>query len=210
VRPLPDDVPPARAVLAANMETAVNAVWDARPTAGDRIVVIGAGVVGLLTAWLCARVPGASVTVVDVNAAREGVARQLGLTFRDEAPRDQADLAIHASGQPAGLVAALSAAGTEATIVELSWYGDKAVTLPLGESFHSRRLTIRSSQVGRIPPDRAARWNHSSRMSLALSLLADPSLDVLITGESGFDELPAVMARLSGQPGNTLCHRIRY
>jgi threonine dehydrogenase-like Zn-dependent dehydrogenase len=211
VRPLPDDVPATRAVLAANMETAVNAVWDARPAAGDRIVVIGAGVVGCLVAWLCRQVPGTTVTIVDVRPAREAVAHRLGLRFLAQPPTAaDADLVVHASGHPSGLVAALAAAGTEATILELSWFGTSAVTLPLGEAFHSRRLTIRSSQVGRLPPDRAARWNHASRMVLALSLLRDPALDVLITGESAFDELPDVMARLSRDPGDALCHRIRY
>jgi threonine dehydrogenase-like Zn-dependent dehydrogenase len=211
VTPLPDDVPPARAVLAANMETALNATWDARPAPGDRIVVIGGGVVGCLVAWLCRRIPGTDVTLVDVRPSREQVVRQLGLTFRAEAPRDaNVDLVVHASGNPSGLVAALAAAGAEATILELSWYGSSAVTLPLGEAFHSRRLTIRSSQVGHIAPDRARRWTRSSRLALALRLLADPALDVLITGESPFEELPDVMAALSRDAGDTLCHRIRY
>lgn len=210
VRPLPESVPPSRGVLAANMETAINGTWDGRPAAGDRILVIGAGVVGLLTAWLCRRTPGASVTVIDVNPARERVASALGLEFRTEVREAEANLVFHASGHPSGLVTALSAAGLEGTIVELSWYGSKPVTLPLGEAFHSRRLTIRSSQVGRIPPDRAVHWTYASRMSLALSLLADPVLDALITGESPFEDLPDVMAGLSRDPGDTLCHRIRY
>ena len=210
VRPLPEGLPPARGILAANMETAINGTWDGRPAAGDRILVIGAGVVGLLTAWLCRRVPGVAVTVIDINPARERVARSLGLEFRTDAREAEANLVFHASGHPSGLVTALSAAAVEATIVELSWYGAKPVTLPLGEAFHSRRLTIRSSQVGRIPPDRAAHWTFASRMSLALSLLTDPALDALITAESPFDELPDVMARLSRDPGDTLCHRIRY
>lgn len=208
---LPDTVTPARAVLAANMETAVNALWDARPGLGDRIVVIGAGAVGCLVAWLCRQIPGTSTTLVDTRPAREQVARRLGLTFTTEAPVDaSADLVIHASGNPAGLVSALDAAAIEATILELSWYGTKDVTLPLGEAFHSRRLTIRSSQVGRLPADRVARQDRASRMALALDLLAYPELDALITGESPFDEMPQVMATLSADAGDTVCHRIRY
>ena len=208
---VPNDVPAGRAVLAANMETAVNAVWDARPTAGDRIVIIGAGVVGLLIGWLCRQMPGTGVTLVDLNPARELVARELGVPFLDEPPRDaNADLVIHASGQPDGLTSALAVAGIEATIVEVSWYGSRSVPLPLGEAFHSRRLTLKSSQVGRLHPERAPRWNHARRMTLALELLREPRLDALITGESEFEDLPDVLAKLSRDPGDALCHRIRY
>ncbi len=211
VTPLPEEVPAARGVLAANLETAVNAVWDARPSAGDRIVVIGAGVVGTLVAWLCRQIPGTSVALVDLKPSRKAVADALGLTFRTDAPADgTADLVFNASGHPSGLVAALSAAGLEATIIEMSWFGTNTVPLPLGEAFHSRRLVIRSSQVGRIPSDRAARWDRQSRMRLAINLLKHQELDALITGESSFEELPHVMARLSSDPGDTLCHRIRY
>ena len=208
---VPDDVPPGRAVLAANMETAVTIAWDAQPMVGDQVYVIGAGVVGLLAGWLCAQVPGTSVTAFDVNPRRETVARSLGLAFTAERPaaRD-ADLVIHASGQPEGLQEALRVAGLEGRIIDASWYGSTTVPLPLGEDFHSRRLTLRSSQVGRIPPDRAPRWYHMRRMQLALHLLRAPELDVLITGESEFAELPQVLAQLSQEPGDTLCHRIRY
>lgn len=211
VVPLPDGLPPERAVLAANMETAVNAVWDAQPGVGDRIVVIGAGVVGMLVAWLCGRIPGARVSVVDPDASRAAVAEGLGLAFADRAPAGaDADLVVHASGRPEGLAAALEAAGWEATILELSWYGSRIVPLALGEAFHSRRLTLRSSQVGRIPPQRAPRWTHARRMALALDLLRDPRLDLLITGESEFAALPEVMARLAHDGAGVLCHRIRY
>lgn len=211
VHPVPADVPPPRAVLAANMETAVNVVWDARPAVGDEIVVIGGGVVGLLAATLCHGVPGATVTVVDPDRTRAAVADALGLAYRPDPPEGAAaDVVIHASGQPEGLRAALAVAGREATIVEASWYGTAEAPLPLGEAFHSRRLTIRSSQVGRLPPDRAPRWSHARRLRLALSLLAAPGLDALVTGESRFDELPAVLAALAAGPGGALCHRIRY
>lgn len=210
VTPLPEGLEAGRAVLAANMETALNAVWDARPGPGDRIVVVGAGVVGLLTAWLCGRLPGTDVTAFDIDAGRAQVAGALGVSFTSEPPaRADADLVVHASGQQAGLRAALAAAGMEATILELSWYGDRTVSLPLGEAFHSRRLTLKSSQVGRIPADRRARWDARRRMSTALGLLEDDRLDALISGESAFDELPEVLAKLS-QASGALCHRIRY
>ena len=211
VSSLPDDLPPERAVLTANMETAVNAVWDARPTAGDVIVVIGAGVVGLLIAWLCRQVPGTVVSVVDVDPSRQSVAQELGLEFLDTAlPGADADLVFHASGSSDGLASALAAAGTEATVLEVSWHGTRPVSLPLGEAFHSRRLTLRSSQVGSIPPERARRWSHTRRRELALDLLRDTRLDVLITGETDFEALPDVMADLSRNPRGVLCHRVRY
>lgn len=209
--PVPEGVPPERAILAANMETAINAFWDAGPLAGDRIVVVGAGVVGLLTAWLCRQVPGARLSLIDVDPRRRAPAEALGLAFDTEPDAGTAaDLVIHASGQPAGLVQALELAGLEATVVELSWYGDRPVTLPLGEAFHSRRLTVKSSQVGRIPAHRQARWDHPRRLALALELLRDDRLDALITGESPFAELPTVLAGLSSGVLDALCHRIHY
>jgi threonine dehydrogenase-like Zn-dependent dehydrogenase len=211
VTALPTGLPAGRAVLAANMETAVNALWDSGASAGDRIVVIGAGVVGLLIAHLCNRLPGAEVLVVDRNPSKAGAADALGIPFAVESrASEDADIVFHASGSPAGLRTALGLAGPEATIVEASWYGDESVCLPLGQGFHSRRLTIRSSQVGRLPPARAPRWDFARRMHLALSLLLDDRLDTLITGESPFEELPTVMRRLSREPAAELCHRVRY
>jgi threonine dehydrogenase-like Zn-dependent dehydrogenase len=211
VRPLPDGVPPPRAVLAANMETALNAVWDAAPHPGDRISVVGAGVVGLLVAWLCARMPGCEVQLVDVEPARREAAEALGADFALPAEaRGEADLVVHASGQPAGLATALGLAGFEACVLELSWYGSRAVALPLGEAFHARRLTLRSSQVGHVAAAQRARWSHARRMDKALSLLAEPALDRLITDSAPFEQLPAVLAALAAGPSSTLCHRIDY
>lgn len=211
VTPLPDGLPAARAVLAANMETALNGVWDARPGPGDRIVVVGAGVVGMMAAWLCNRLPGADVRVYDIDPSRAKTAQTLGLSFTSIEPSGaDADLVIHASGQERGLRTALASAGMEATVLELSWYGDRPVSVPLGEAFHSRRLTLKSSQVGRIPTERASRWDHRRRMEKALALLLDPSLDALISGESPFDDLPRVMSELSRDGSGVLCHRILY
>ncbi|MDI3382859.1 zinc-binding alcohol dehydrogenase [Xenophilus aerolatus] len=211
VHRVPDDVPPARAVLAANMETAVNALWDAVPRLGDRIAVVGGGVVGLLVAWLAARIPGCAVELVDVQAGREDVATKLGLRFAAPgAATPEADLVVHASGQPAGLVTALALAGFEATVLELSWYGQRAVSLPLGEAFHARRLSLRSSQVGHVATAQRGRWDHGRRMALALSLLAAPELDALITDHARFAEMPAVLERLAAGAPDTLCQRIDY
>lgn len=210
VTPLPDGVPPERAVLAANMETAVNGLWDGGPLVGDRIAVVGCGVVGCLVAWLASRIPGARVTAIDPNPSRQAVLEALGVTWMQSLDRDDHDLVFHTSGHPAGLDNALALADNEARIIEMSWYGKQAVPASLGGSFHSRRLTLRSSQVGQVSPQQAPRWSHADRMALALSLLAEPALDVLITGESPFSELPAVMQELAAGASDTLCHRIHY
>jgi 2-desacetyl-2-hydroxyethyl bacteriochlorophyllide A dehydrogenase len=208
---LPDDVPAARAVLTANLETAINGVWDADIRIGDRVLIVGAGTVGCLVAWLAGRMPGCDVELVDINPAREAVARALGVRFATPAVSGpDADVVIHTSGSPDGLTYALSRAAFEATVLELSWYGDREVTVPLGGAFHARRLRLQSSQVGTVAASQRSRWDHRRRMALALTLLAHEELDVLITGESAFDDLPAVMARLAADPGDELCHRIRY
>jgi 2-desacetyl-2-hydroxyethyl bacteriochlorophyllide A dehydrogenase len=208
---LPDTVPPGRAVLTANLETAVNGLWDARPQVGDRIAVIGAGTVGCLVAGLAGRIVGCDVELIDVNPRREAVARALGVPFAGpDAARDEADVVVHSSGSPAGLELALRIAGFEAAIVEMSWYGCQTVPLSLGGAFHERRLTLKSSQVGCVASPQRVRWDTARRMRLAISLLGDAALDELITGESEFEALPQVMAQLSREPGDTLCHRIHY
>lgn len=208
---LPPGVPPARAVLAANLETAINACWDGAPGIGDRIAVVGAGVVGSLVAWLCARIPGTAVELIDIDPGRARLAHALGLTHRLPATAcGQCDLVVHASGHPAGLTTALELAGQEATVIEMSWYGRTLVSVPLGGAFHARRLNIKSSQVGHLPPQRSPRWAYRRRMELALSLLVDPRLDALISGETDFHDLPALMQRLASTPAGALCERIRY
>jgi len=175
------------------------------------VVVVGGGVVGLLTAWLSGRIPGTRVRVVDPVPAREAVAQALGLAWSPAVPEGtEADLVVHASATEEGLASALAAAGRDATVLELSWFGDRRVALPLGENFHARRLTLRSSQVGTIPPGRAPRWDHARRLELALELLADPALDALVSGESPFEDLPTTMERLARGGPDVLCHRVRY
>jgi threonine dehydrogenase-like Zn-dependent dehydrogenase len=208
--PVPDGVPPARAVLAANMETALNAMWDGAPGPADRIAVVGGGVVGLLLARLCARLPGAEATVVDIALARADLAHALGARFAapEGAPTD-CDLVFHASGTAAGLATALRLAGEEATIVELSWYGTGDIAAPFGEHFHSRRLRLVSSQVGKIAPSHRPRWTHARRLAAALKLLDDPVLDALLAPPIAFDDLPARLpAIFSGSDAR--CPVIRY
>lgn len=207
---LPDDVPPARAVLAANMETALNIVWDALIQPGDRVAVFGAGVVGTLVANLSGRIAGTDTVLVDINADRLRHAHDMGISSVNAgALNGEFDVLINASAAGAALTDAIDRAGTEARIVEASWYGDKTVSIQLGGAFHSKRLQLLSSQVGSIPPMRRARWNFARRMSKALELLKDSSLDHLISGETAFADLAEDYSRiLSSQ--TTLCHRIRY
>jgi 2-desacetyl-2-hydroxyethyl bacteriochlorophyllide A dehydrogenase len=207
---VPDGVPAARAVLAANLETALNAVWDAEPRLGDRIAVVGAGVVGSLCAYLLGKIPGTEVELVDLDASRASLAHALGVGFAEPGQaKAERDLVFHTSGSPEGTRTALSLAASDATVLELSWFGTTPVTLPLGEAFHSRRLTLRSSQVGAVSPLARRRHSYRSRLELALGLLADERLDALISGESPFAELPEVLSRLARAPG-PLCHRIVY
>ncbi|MFJ8151425.1 dehydrogenase [Streptomyces sp. NPDC094468] len=208
---VPERVPPARAVLAGTVETAVNALWDATPLIGDRIAVIGGGMVGCSVAALLARFPGVRLQLVDADPARARTAEALGVDFAT--PEDAlggCDLVVHASATEQGLTRALELLAPEGTVLELSWYGDRRISLPLGEAFHSRRLTVRSTQVGTVSPAARPGRGYAERLTLALDLLADPALDALITGESAFEELPQVLPRLASGEVPALCHRVRY
>ncbi|MEH0829007.1 MULTISPECIES: zinc-dependent alcohol dehydrogenase [unclassified Micromonospora] len=211
VTPVPDGVPAARAVLAGTVETAVNALWDAAPLVGDRVSVVGGGMVGCAVAALLARFPGVRVELVDTDPARAAVAAALGVGFAlpDDAA-DGRDLVVHASATGPGLQRSIELLAPEGTVIELSWYGDRPVQLSLGGSFHSGRLTVRSSQVGTVSPARAARRSYADRMALALELLADPVFDALITGRSAFADLPDVLDRLAAGSLPALCHLITY
>ena len=212
--PIPDAVPDSRAVLGANMETALNILWDAQPLPGERALVIGAGVVGLLVAYLLARIPAMAVTIIDPDASRRTIAEALGITFAapETAPAEQ-ELIIHASANPAGLRQALQCAAFEARIVEASWFGAQEVALPLGEAFHSRRLRLISSQVGAVAPAMRARRSFGERMAQALGLLADPALEALVGPATPFQDLPQALPDLlnpaPGQPA-PLCPLVTY
>jgi threonine dehydrogenase-like Zn-dependent dehydrogenase len=208
---VPDDVPAERAVLTGTVETALNALWDAGPLIGDRVAVVGAGMVGCCVARLLQRMPGVDVTLVDVDPSRASVAEALGVTFAqpDEAPEDL-DIAVHASATASGLQRSLDLLGFEGTVVDLSWYGDAETSLSLGGAFHSRRLSIVSSQVGTVATARRARRTPAERRAVAVDLLRDPAYDVLLSGRSAFAELPAVMAKLADGSLPALCHTIRY
>lgn len=209
--PVPATVPAARAVLAANMETALNAVWDAGDDAFGRVCVVGAGVVGTLTGFLCRTLAAAEVTLVDINPARARVAEDLGLRFAlpDQAPTE-CDLVFHASASSAGLATALDLVRDEATIIELSWYGDTPVSVPLGGAFHSRRLKLVASQVGTVAPSHRREWTHRRRLEHAIGLLADDRLDVLLEPAIAFADLPARLPSVLAPGSSTLCQVIDY
>lgn len=209
--PLPEAVPPQRAVLAANMETALNAIWDTAASPADHIAIVGAGAVGSLVAFLCARLAGAEVTLVDINESRAELAQKLGVRFATpETAKGDCDLVVHASGNAAGLRTALSLAGEEATVLELSWYGDTPVTVPLGGTFHSRRLRLLSSQVGKVAASHRSRWTHSRRLAAAVNLLADPCLDALLTPNVVFCDLPRRLPDILDTRNGAVCQLISY
>jgi threonine dehydrogenase-like Zn-dependent dehydrogenase len=211
VLPVPEAVARGRAVLAANMETAVNAVWDGAPQLGDRVTVVGAGVLGCLCAYLLTHQLGVTVELVDVQAQRAPIAKRLGAGFASpEAAQGDRDLVIHASASEAGLRTCLELAARDSTVLELSWFGDTEVRLPLGGAFHHERVSLRSSQVGSLSPRARRRFDYRARLALALELCKDPVLDALIEAESPFEALPELMARLAAPTSSALCHRLVY
>jgi threonine dehydrogenase-like Zn-dependent dehydrogenase len=209
--PLPEGLPAERAVLAANMETALNATWDGEAALARRIAVVGAGVLGLLVARLCVQLPGAAVTVVDIEPSRADVVRKLGAAFAtpDAAPAD-CDLVIHTSASDAGLATALRLAAFEAMVLELSWYGAREVKVPLGGAFHSQRLKLVSSQVGHVAPSHRATWTYRRRLEEALRLLDDPVLDALLAPPVAFADLPNKLPDILNPTSGVLCQLIRY
>jgi 2-desacetyl-2-hydroxyethyl bacteriochlorophyllide A dehydrogenase len=211
VTPVPADVPPRRAVLAGTVETAVNALWDAAPLIGDRVSVVGAGMVGCCVARLLSRFPAMEVTLVDVDPSRAAVAQALGVEFAEpnEAPAE-CDMVFHTSASSQGLQQSLEMLAPEGTVIDMSWYGNSAVALSLGGAFHSRRLTIRASQVGTVSPARARSRETTDRMALALELLRDATFDALLTGNDPFTDLPDVMSRMASGELSALCHTITY
>ncbi len=208
---VPEGVPPSRAVLAGTVETAVNAAWDAAPLVGDRITVVGAGMVGSSVAGVLAGLPGASVQLVDVDPQRRSIAEAFGVGFATpETAARERDVVFHASASAAGLQLCLDLIGREGTVTELSWYGDREVAVKLGGAFHSGRLAIRSSQVGAVSPARRGSRSFTDRLALALDLLREPAFDSLLSGRSDFDELPDVLAALSAGTKPALAHLITY
>jgi threonine dehydrogenase-like Zn-dependent dehydrogenase len=210
VVPLPDDVPAARAVLGANAETALNAIWDAGAKPGERVLVLGAGLLGCLIAVFLSRIHP-NVDVTDTLPEPGAAVADFPVNFVSiKALADDYDLVFHTTASAAGLQTAIDALAFEGRVVELSWFGDRPVPLMLGGAFHARRLTIRASQVGHVSPARRATTTHRDRLAEALALLADPRLDRLITGEVAFMDLPAKIPRLLAPGAGGIATRIRY
>jgi NADPH:quinone reductase-like Zn-dependent oxidoreductase len=210
--PVPDDIPARRATLAANMETALNAVWDSGAGPADRIVIVGAGIVGLMVTALVARIPGADVTVIDIAEDRRGLVERFGAKFATAQSADTAgaDVVFHTSVSAAGLNVAIASAGLEGTIVEMSWYGDREVPARLGGAFHSQRLKLVSSQVGQISAGHRPRWTYRRRMEAALGLLADERLDALVADEIAFADAPTELPRILAPGATGLAPVIRF
>ncbi len=212
VLPVPDGVPPARAVLAANMETALNALWDASPPPGTRCLVVGAGLLGWLVTALVSLRPDLSVDVTDIRADAGLPAVQLGVTVLtpDAVAPGAYGLAFHTSASGAGLATALDALDFEGRVIELSWFGDRPVEIALGGAFHANRLSIVASQVGHVARPRRAAMRHRDRLAAALAALADPRLDALVTEDVAFPGLPDALPRLLAPGASGIATRIVY
>jgi 2-desacetyl-2-hydroxyethyl bacteriochlorophyllide A dehydrogenase len=213
VRHLPDRTTPEQGVFVANLETAINVVLDAKPRLGEVVAVFGQGVVGLLITQLLRR-SGARVVAVEPSALRRSFAERCGAELAIT-PQDGtvlrrltrgrgADLAIDASGSPSALQEAIDSVALEGTVVVCSWYGEKPVPLDLGGLFHRRRVRLVSSQVGRIDPSLAPRWDRERRLELATSLLGELVLADLITHRIPFARAADAYALLDGGDAETV------
>ena len=209
--PLPDGVPARRAALAGAAETAVNSLWDAAPRLGDRVAVVGAGMIGCTVAAVLRTFPLERLQLVDVDPSRTSIGAALGVeVVKPDDAADGCDVVVHASATSAGLQRSLELLGDEGEVIELSWYGSREVSVPLGSVFHPRRLSVRSSQVSEVAAARRARRTHADRMALALRLLRDDAFDALITGSSPFADLPDTMRSLASGELSAICHVIDY
>lgn len=188
---LPETIPLKRATLIANLETALNAVWDGNVQLGDHVLVVGFGLVGSLVARLIDRMPATKVVVADTNPKKVELASSLGFKAVHPAEiSDTFDLAYNVSASGAGLQAAIDAVGFEGKIIELSWYGNRNTVLELGGAFHNERKQLISSQVSNLPPFKRGRWDYKRRKEVVIDLLVDPIFDSHITQEIPLEELP--------------------
>lgn len=188
VHVLPVDLPIRRATLAANMETALNAIWDAQVPNGAPVAVIGGGLIGCLVAYLANRIGKSDVTLIDKIGERAKTASELRVSFATATNRlSPCHTVFHTSGSEQGLKDAIHALDFEGQVVEMSWYGDREISVPLGGTFHAQRLSIRCSQVGHVAPSRRASTTYADRMRTAIGLLDDPALDVLLTHDIAFE-----------------------
>ncbi len=193
---LPANVSPRSAVLAANLETAVTALWDARPLLGERVLVVGFGLLGALTALLLKRFPGLDLWISEPNSYRKDLAKKMGFHLWEGQHVGEFDLCVHSSATEDGLQMALDVLGREGRVLELSWYGNKRSALSLGEAFHHKRLRIISSQVAHLPSDMQARWGYARRKELVFKLLHSSDWRLLPDAELGLEDLPSFFKAL--------------
>ena len=196
---LPDHIGDARATLFPNLETAVNGVWDAALRPAEQAVVVGAGPVGLLLAFVLRRETGTPTIVMEPDADRAAFAADLPWVGEVLSPQDADgahDVALHASGSPAGLQSALDTVGFEGRVIDLSWYGSTPVTLDLGTAYHHDRKRIQASQVGTVAPNHRGPDGHRVRNEAVLDLLKDDGLDALMARPEPFHQLPTLMQRV--------------
>ena len=207
---IPDDVPARRAVLTGIVEVAINALWEAGPRLGDRVAVVGGGLVGGVLAAILRKYPLGRLQLVDADTDKRDLAEKLNINFAlpDEAVND-CDIVFHCSASNEGLKLSLQLAGDDSDVIELSWFADKEVTLPLGEDFHARRLTIRSSQVGAVALPRRHRRTNAQRLQIAAATLKDPVFDTFLSSECQFQNLPTTLVKLFEKPGG-FCHVVAY
>ncbi len=201
---VPDGVPSARAALAGVLEVAINVIWDTAPAFGDRIAVIGCGLVGASVAMVLSQFPLQRFTLVDPAPRSESLAQSLGASWATPGNLiGEFDIVIHCSGTQEGLALGLSALAYEGEIIEASWFGQNSPDVPLGHDFHAKRLSIRCSQVSSVAAGNRARRTRADRMALAMEQLHRPIYDDLITGRSPFDQLPHTLAEVSAglRPG---------
>ncbi|MEN0004557.1 MAG: zinc-binding alcohol dehydrogenase [Bacteroidota bacterium] len=191
---IPEKVPIRRAVLASNLETAVNAVWDSQVQIGDRVLVVGFGMIGALTALLLQQIAGVEVYIAERLPQRRALAQQLD--FQLLAEETDFDITFHTSSSSSGLQMAIDRLGYEGTSVELSWYGTKEVSMQLGASFHQQRKRLIASQVGQVPGSKQNRWDYRRRKQLVFQLLQQEKFDQLLTHEISLSEAPALFGKL--------------
>jgi len=225
--PVPQGMAPAQAALLPNAETAVNLVMDGAPLVGERVLVMGLGIVGLLTTALLAQFPLAALIAVDPLPQRRRTAQRLGAiqtidpggadgadalqeALADAGERRGADLIYELSGQPSALDAAVSAAGFDCRIVVGSWYGTKPATLQLGGSFHRNRVRLISSQVSTIAPQLRSRWTKARRMESAWQLLARLPAEELISHRFPLEQAPEAYRLIDSCPEQTLQVILNY
>jgi len=207
---IPKGLSPKVATLASNMETALNAVWDSQVTVGDRVVIIGFGMIGALVTRLLSLLPAVQVYVVEVNEYRQELVQEMGFNLLPKGMQDF-DCSFHTSASSSGLQQAIDLVGEEGTIIELSWYGARETTVQLGGNFHYQRKRIISSQVGQISSTKIARWTYKRRKKLVFDLLKNPVFEAHLTQELSLSEAPAFFEQLrTGELPNGLGWVIRY